>query len=382
MSGPITAGYLLIHGALLLSARALKEARAMKRDFGEVRDALRARTEQLAQARRGQQAARLERLAAARNVEAPVAGTGAADSLRAAKTAQSRGPSIDEVLSAYARQRQARPGLDAAQAEGFRQTAARIIGRLGLPEGAALPAGIEALARDIVLAPTPERAEAIGSELRRAVQRWREALGARRAEGEEARRLLEALSDDAPAPLVAALERVAAEVDRLDDALRAAAQQVLAAQAADQAESEREAAALVLEETLRDLGYEVEGIEATLFAGGGAVHFRRPGWESYFVRLRVDAREQTVNFNVVRAKGAEETAERRRQDALAEDRWCSEFPRLLRTLESRGLRLEVTRRLAAGELPVQVVDAAALPAVPVDEAATPSHPAPLARPQR
>ena len=97
----------------------------------------------------------------------------------------------------------------------------------------------------------------------------------------------------------------------------------------------------MLQESLRDLGYEVDDIEATLFVDGGTVHFRRPGWENYFVRLRVDPRERTVNFNVVRARGDEENAERRRLDALAEDRWCAEFPRLMQTLAARGLR---TRR--------------------------------------
>ena len=151
----------------------------------------------------------------------------------------------------------------------------------------------------------------------------------------------------------------------MDAALREAAEQTLATAAADRERQEQEAATLVLQESLRDLGYEVDDIAATLFVDGGAVHFRRKGWENYFVRLRVNPRERTANFNVVRAKGDEETAERRRLDALAEDRWCAEFPRLMQTLAARGLELDVTRRLGAGEVPVQVVDGAQLPAVPV-----------------
>jgi hypothetical protein len=99
------------------------------------------------------------------------------------------------------------------------------------------------------------------------------------------------------------------------------------------------------------------------------VNFRRAGWDRYFVRLRVSAEERTVNFNVVRARGDEETAERRRLDALAEDRWCAEFPALMRTLAARGLTLDVTRRLGAGELPVQVVDPSTVPLVREDERA-------------
>ena len=81
----------------------------------------------------------------------------------------------------------------------------------------------------------------------------------------------------------------------------------------------------------------------------------------------------------MRAKGDEETAERRRLDALAEDRWCAEFPRLMQTLAARGLELDVTRRLDAGEVPVQVVDGAQLPAVGTDEDATRPRQAPRAR---
>jgi Flp pilus assembly protein TadB len=66
MSGPITAAYFFVHGALLLSARALREARAMKREFGEMRDQLRVREDELARARRGQQEARLDRIGAIR----------------------------------------------------------------------------------------------------------------------------------------------------------------------------------------------------------------------------------------------------------------------------------------------------------------------------
>ena len=99
------------------------------------------------------------------------------------------------------------------------------------------------------------------------------------------------------------------------------------------------------------------------------------------MRLRVDPVDRTVNFNVVRARGDEESAERRRLDALAEDRWCAEFPRLMQTLMARGLQLDVTRRLAAGEVPVQVVDRANLPAAAADEQAVKSRPPPLARPR-
>jgi hypothetical protein len=165
----------------------------------------------------------------------------------------------------------------------------------------------------------------------------------------------------------------------MDGALGKSVRDVLDSAAADRVEREQAAAAYVLEQSLRDLGYEVEDIEATLFAEGGVVHFRRPGWENYYVRLRLDTQEHTANFNVVRARGDEDNAERRRLDALAEDRWCAEFPRLMQTLAARGLTLDVTRRLGAGEIPVQVVDGASLPPVHAEDDAARPRPAPLSR---
>jgi hypothetical protein len=440
MSGPITCGYLITHALLLLSARALREARAMKQEYGHVLAQLRDRELAVAQARQGQRAARLERIGAVRQeaqrqaarldrlrsfaqslatqmpdlaqkmaVPAPPAPTDDDDAtwsahLRALDTAvreleallgqaggefgaqvraslavRSTAPTIDEVLAGYVLQRQLKPGLNATQAERFRDTAARVLSRLKMTGAAALPPELEVLAKAIVLAPTIERAEALASELRLAVQRQRDAVHAQRAETEEARRLLEELPEDAPVPLLRALEHVAAGVERMDTALCEAAQQTLDSAAADREQREHDAAALVLQESLRDLGYEVDDIEATLFVDGGAVHFRRAGWDNYFVRLRLNPHERTVNFNVVRASGDEDTAERRRLDALAEDRWCSEFPRLLQTLAARGLDLDVTRRLEAGEVPVQIVDRASLPPIAAEDDSAGPRRAPRAR---
>jgi hypothetical protein len=76
-----------------------------------------------------------------------------------------------------------------------------------------------------------------------------------------------------------------------------------------------------------------------------------------------------INFNVVRAVDADQLeGEASVQDRLAEDRWCAEFPALLKALAARGVRLEVTRRLEAGELPVQRVARERLPRFAEDQA--------------
>lgn len=388
MSGPITASFSFAPlGAVILAAEALREARAMQQEYAEAQDNARAREASLADARYQQQVALAQQSTALRQeterserrlehlqgicrtigerfpqtagtlqlaaLQPPSGNDRAAlaryaEALREeilrveallSQTSESFGASLQEelnriasgskvagldaALNAYALQRSLQPGLSPEQTEIFRQTAARVLQRLELANDAILPQALESLAGKIVLAPSLERAEELAAELRLGVQRYREEQAARQ-------RLLE-----------------------------------------------QEAAAIVLEQSLRDLGYEVEGVENTLFVEGGVVHFQRQGWEDYHVRLRLDPRDATINFNVVRPRGAEESAARKRLDVLAEDRWCAEFPQLLKTLEARGLQLKVTRQLGAGELPVQVVDPATLPQPQGEERRSRANMAPL-----
>lgn len=224
------------------------------------------------------------------------------------------GVSVRDQLAAYAAQaRLAGAAPDDAGAR--RELVARVLERVELEENEPLPAALDALALQVVRAPGPERAAALASELRLQVQRHNEARAA---------------------------ARLAAEEEKL-----------------------REAAATVLEASLQDLGYAVEEIGATLFVEGGVAHFQRPEWGDYFIRLRIDPRREAMNFNVVRAGSAGE--DRQREDMLAEERWCSEFPKLFETLKARGIPIAVTRLLQAGEAPVQVVDAASLPARAAEE---------------
>lgn len=130
------------------------------------------------------------------------------------------------------------------------------------------------------------------------------------------------------------------------------------------------ATGIIVEQTLKDLGYQVEEISETLFVEGGVTHFRRPGWGDHMVRLRADAQAESINFNVVRAVDAA-TNEQSVLDHLAEDRWCAEFPALMQALEARGVKLSVKRRLAAGELPVQLVARDKLPQFVEEETVAP-----------
>lgn len=427
MSGPITVAFSFTPlGAVILAAQAIREAQAMGQEYAEALENVREREAALDEARRKErqahqardaaiaaEAGRLERrLERLKGIGAAVAEKApqlaAALELRTLQRPQGDQPALtrytedmrqeirrieellqqasaklgerlqdapelpdlDQLLGLYALQRSLRPGLDPAQGARFRKTVARILARLELAEDAVIPEELDKLAAEIMLAPSLERAEQLAAELRLGVQRVRDEQAAQSGDAEEAMALLEALPEQAPATLRAALEQVIAGLGRLDDATRQAALDL-------RERLEKEAAALVLEQSLRDLGYEVEGVENTLFVEGGVVHFQRQGWEDYFVRLRLDPAEKTLNFNVVRARGGEESDARKRLDTLAEDRWCSEFPRLLKTLAARGVNLEVTRQLGAGELPVQTVDPASLPKRRIEEDQERSGKAPL-----
>jgi hypothetical protein len=217
------------------------------------------------------------------------------------------GVSLPAELAAFlaqAREAAAKDRLSQRQA-----LVAHVLERLELDVALPVPDALRTLAQQVVAAPSEERADALATELRLQVQRHNETL----AQATEQKKL-------------------------------------------------QEAAAIVLEQSLKDLGYDIEDIEATLFVEGGIAHFQRPAWGDYYIRLRIDPKRGAMNFNVVRTATSGGAGEdRRHEDKLAEERWCSEFPKLFETLKARGIPITVTRLLQAGEAPVQVVDAASLP---------------------
>ena len=225
-------------------------------------------------------------------------------------TLSANGASLQDQLATFLEQAKQADAADIATAR--RVLVARVLERLALDPDATLPPALEALALQAVDASSADRAEALITELR-------------------------------------------LQVKQHNDARAAAAEQ----------RQMQEAAAIVLEASLKDLGYAVEDIEETLFVEGGVAHFQKPGWGDYFIRLRIDPKRNTMNFNVVRAGTVGE--DRAREDMLAEERWCSAFPKLFDTLKARGIPITVTRLLQAGEAPVQVVDAASLPARSTEE---------------
>ena len=276
-------------------------------------------------------------------------------------------PDTNKLLTAYAQQFAQKSKLSKEQQAHYKELSLHLLSRFESQDGEALPIRLESIAREMLHAHDVPRADALASDLRLEIQRINEQRKQQIADAEEAATLLAQLADAVPDELRAALEQVAAGVKLLDEPTRKLANSLLADVKAAQKREEQEAIAIVMEQSLRDLGYEVDDISQTLFVSGGVVHFQKQSWQDYHVRMRVSTTDNTVNFNVVRAQGSGDEAQDKRQDYLAEDRWCSEFPALLKTLEARGVKLNVTRLLQAGEVPVQVVDASTLPARKAEE---------------
>ncbi len=330
MSGPMAASF-GIEAAVLISAQAIlqgaaeiaagisaaeQQAAATRSQRREERQRMRAAQQAGIEKRQREEAENAALATLTRQREAALALLAKTQDGDFAATLQSllaAGVSAQEQLGTFlARARLAGTSADVAAAR--QQLIERVLDRLELDTDAPLPAALDTLAQQIAAAPTAERAAALATELRYQVQTHNAARA------------------------VAAREKSAL----------AARQQL------------EEAAAVVLEQSLKDLGYAVEEIEETLFIEGGIAHFQRAEWGDYFIRLRIDPQRNAMNFNVVRAGTASE--DRHHEDLRAEERWCSEFPRLFETLQARGIPINVTRLLQAGEAPVQVVDASSLPA--------------------
>lgn len=323
MSGPMAAGF-GIEAAVLISAQAIMQGAAeiaagmneAERAAEERRQQRRAERQQMRAAQAAGQiqqqrdAATRDQLARLTQLANVVDPAGAANLDARMTELLANGISLQAELAAFLAQAKAAAAQDRVNQR--QVLVAHVLDRLALDVALPIPESLLALAQQVVAAPSDERAAALATELRLQVQRHNEALAS------------------------------AAEQKKL-----------------------QEAAAIVLEQSLKDLGYAVEDIEETLFVEGGIAHFQKAEWGDYFIRLRIDPKRGAMNFNVVRAGTVGE--DRKHEDMLAEERWCSEFPKLFETLKARGIPIMVTRLLQAGEAPVQVVDAATLPVRETEE---------------
>lgn len=422
MSGPTTAVYEAMGtatgiaglSAVILAARAIKEARDMHAEYGEAHNRVCGREKERSQQRHQLQEANSQRISNlnrhADRLEAKLSrmlnllqGTASDELIRPAtqddslwndylgkleaaiKNAEELLPVVEEIseqdlevylsempdtnrlLAAYAQQHTMQSRLTADESAHYKELSLHLISKLELAVGEALPIRIEHLAREMLCAHDVVRAEALAMNMRLEIQRTIQQRRQQQADTKEMILLLSQFGDALPDEVRIELEAVAAGVRMLDEKTRAIVTAALEEIRKARLEEEQEAISMVLEQSLRDLGYEVDDISQTLFVSGGLVHFQKQSWHNYYVRMRVNPADKTVNFNVVRAQSSGDAVQDKRLDYLAEDRWCSEVPVLLKTLEARGMKLSITRLLQAGEVPVQVVNAATLPAVRTEE---------------
>lgn len=271
--------------------------------------------------------------------------------------------SLAQMLDRFAKLSRGAAVAEQAGSSDDRATAInRILGHLLEVSVNELPPSLESLVQRALSLENTARFDMLYIELQRQVQEHNERVKARRRGGEAATGWIDRLgpldTEGRFADLREALAQVRDGLRPWDGALESecgAALKVLE----EAAQQRRDAtAARILEATLRDLGYEVEGIEQTLFTDGGAVHFQGRGWNDYFMRLRVSPDRQTLHFNMVRSADAPASAAR---DLEMERQWCSGFPEVMKTLAARGIATTLVRALAAGSVPVEAVRPESLP---------------------
>lgn len=231
-----------------------------------------------------------------------------------------------------------------------RQSAQETIRRFHRRYPIPLPEDLDCSMQALAAAQDPKIAESLASQIREGIERLTRMLDSEREEARKLLREIPELQEEGVASVRAYLQAVADGKARLSEEDRRRVGEVRKRVRTRKAQ----AAAAILTQALDDLGYSVEPISETLFAEGGHVHFRSTDMgDDYFVRLRVDPREDQVNFNVVRV-GASGSVN---ADLKTEQDWCRKLPRLLEVLATRGMRADPRRHLEPGAVPVQQIRA-------------------------
>lgn len=260
-----------------------------------------------------------------------------------------------EALDALDRQHM-EPRGDEDDAENAGAVVVRVLGRLDGAVPQDRRDALEAFAVDALTA-APVRRDALIVQLRHDVDvantvalRWvRDA-----EEAAELRSGLQFLSGGAADRATAALTAVERRGMPLSEDIR---QLVAAAHREAAAANALAAAAELVANVVQDFGYEVEKGFSTLAVEDGVAQFRRPSWEGYAVRFRLDGQAASMDFDVVRQAGAGGATPEVRDREVTEE-FCSSFPRMLGALGQAGLTLQTTRYVPAGGH-VEVVEAVA-----------------------
>ena len=206
--------------------------------------------------------------------------------------------------------------------------------------------------------PTP--ANLLLLELRSRIQNFLDMERRRIADRKEAEAMLTELPpttsrEDQPLldSIAEQLCRIIAGQKQLTDDLR---KQVRDIHEAAERAFDRQIAGEVIKDTLEELGYSVGESFSTLFVEGGTVHFQRPAWGNYHVRLRVNHQTDELRVHLVKEQqsGTDPGAENEK-DAEMEGAWCADYSGLMQALEAKGIGTESIHRLPPGAVPVPLM---------------------------
>lgn len=254
--------------------------------------------------------------------------------------------------------RSSKAGVSSTTLEVRQATAARLMRGLDASEQTALVKRALSLFLEEAHAP---RVELLEMELRIALQHARQQVEQRREHQKNAEALLLQLPTfDVPglAELREDLQRAACGLMPLDALLIervTAIKQVAADLMAEQCAGAIAAAALT------ELGYAVSESFSTLFVNGGEVFVQRPGSNEYFVSLFVDKEIHQVTLRAVRDgdNSSPISREMAKRDAEAEKSFCSDFPKIINALASKGIRTQLVSAGRPGSQDVEVLDLSA-----------------------
>lgn len=222
-----------------------------------------------------------------------------------------------------------------------------------------MPDDIPRLFAELAGTASPERADALAVELRNRAALVRRELEERRVDerlaAEWAAELADVQGGEAEpyeaAKLRHQLVLVAQGEARLTRHMKEAVEAERARRRAADERATRESAAIVLESTLQELGYDTDSIDNTLFVEGGTVHYQRGEWGDYYMQLRVVPLLGQANFSLVRVGEGTSSAS---EDEARQERYCSaeQMGALREALAARGVRLRSRHANKPGEVPV------------------------------
>lgn len=160
--------------------------------------------------------------------------------------------------------------------------------------------------------------------------------------GEDEERLRDLLLDERESGR--AVEALAVEIDRARRAVQARAD--AAKRAAD-----RVHVANALEESLRELGYDIQAGFETSLASDGSALARRAGWTEHAVRVLLDPSTNEFRVHIVR----DDKPQLIGSDNVAREReLCADRPALEQALAARGVQVDPTELIEPGVVPVAV----------------------------